>query len=72
MSPQCQAVLAYLKKHKSITRMEAYQIGICNLWARIGEIKVAYKIDGYMVKVRSRYGETHVKRYYLAGKKASG
>lgn len=42
---QKQAVLAYVKKHKFITRyIAAVELGVMNLWARISELEDE---DGY-------------------------
>jgi len=42
---QKQAVLAYVQKHKFITRyIAAVELGVMNLWARISELE---EEDGY-------------------------
>ena len=68
MSPQNERLLAYLRRHKSITVKEAgLALGIQSLHRRLYELrKAGYKISGYKVDMRNRWGEwTSPKRYYL-------
>ena len=65
---QNEAILKHLRRHKTITTMEAFKnYGVCRLSERIRELKaLGKKIGGHMVKVKTRYGSSSVKRYYLA------
>lgn len=61
---QKQAVLAYTRKHKFITRRQAaVELGVMNLWSRIAELEE----DGYRFDrrwTRSRTGK-RVLQYWL-------
>lgn len=61
------AILKHLKRHRTITTLEAVEhIGCLRLSERIRELKKdGHKIGGHMVEVRSRHGMARVKRYYL-------
>lgn len=71
MSPQNERLLSHLKRFKTVTTKQATDLlGIYRLSERIRELKWAgYKIDGYMVKVPSRWGGSRVMRYYYVGEK---
>lgn len=65
---QCQQVLAYMRRHGSITQGEAYTLGIGRLSPRIGEIEKATGviIPRSTVKVRKANGkDANVSRYYI-------
>lgn len=68
---QTDMVLKHLKSGKTLTSLEAIKkFGITRLASRINDLrqtKDGKKIRGYMVKVKTRYGETNVKRYYMGG-----
>ena len=58
---QCDRVLEYLKNHKGITPMDAWNyLGVYRLGARIWDLKHkrGVNITKYMVDVPNRYGET--------------
>jgi hypothetical protein len=65
---QNDAILKHLRRHKTITTIEAFKNhGICRLSERVRELKAAGKrIGGHMVRVKTRYGVTSVMQYYLA------
>lgn len=48
-------LLAYLKRHKYITRAPAFtKLGIANLWARAADLREqGYRIDGHWTKTRA-------------------
>jgi hypothetical protein len=61
-------ILSHLKR-RPMTSLEAFtKYGISRLASRVLELKQrGYKVHGYMVSVKNRFGETcRVKRYYLA------
>ena len=62
---QCEMILAYMRQHGSITQLEATEhIGCTRLGGRIYDLKQhGYNIGSEMVKVRTRFGDTMVKRY---------
>lgn len=65
---QTETIKKHLKKHKTITVMEAFmKYGITSLSSRICELKEeGQKIGGYWVDVKNRAGEVvRVKRYYV-------
>lgn len=65
---QGEKVLDYMKKHGSITTMEAFKnFGITRLSARVFELREkGYMIDSDPVKVKTREGEkVTVARYTL-------
>ena len=67
---QIQRLLDYLDLHGSITPKEAIdELGIMRLASRISELrKSGYEIEGKMVKVPNRYGDScRVKCYSLKG-----
>ena len=69
---QVETVKNHLKKHKTITTMDAFmKYGITRLAARIKDLRDdGEKIGAYYVHVRNRFGDlVKVKRYYLGGKK---
>lgn len=57
-------LLAYLKRHKYITRAPAFfKLGIANLWARAAELRdQGHRIDGRWTKTRDG---ARVKQYWL-------
>lgn len=57
-------LLAYLKRHKYITRAPAFfKLGIANLWARAAELReLGHRIDGRWTKTRDG---ARVKQYWL-------
>jgi hypothetical protein len=58
----------HLKKHKTITTMQAFnKYGVTRLASRILELRESgMKISGYMIPVKNRLGEkVKVKKYYL-------
>lgn len=57
-------LLAYLKKHRFITRAPAFfKLGIANLWARCAELREqGHRIDGQWTKTRAG---ARVKQYWL-------
>ena len=66
MSPQNPAVLAYLKKHGSITAAEAWhKLHIGRLAARCFELNAVKPIDSRRLKVRTRHGHSFVAVYSL-------
>jgi len=69
MKSQNLEVLAWLKKGVSITPGLAKDgFGVERLVARIYDIRqMGYTIKDLMVKVKTRRGYTHVKRYSLIG-----
>jgi hypothetical protein len=67
---QKSAILAYVKQHHFITRMDAFKhCATCNLWARITELEDdGHKFDRRRVKLRSG---KYVLQYWLRrGKQA--
>lgn len=63
-------LLAYLKKHRFITRAPAFsELGIANLWARAADLRAqGHRIDGKWTKTREG---ARVKQYWLVeGKRA--
>lgn len=65
---QRELILQYLQDFESITPLEAYnELGITKLATRISEMrKDGIEIDGEMVDVKNRRGQTcHVMRYTL-------
>lgn len=66
---QCERIVEYMKKHGSITQLEAYlDIGCWRLASRINDLKRrGYAIRREMVSVDNRYGEkVPIARYSLA------
>ena len=66
---QCERIVEYMKKHGSITQLEAYlDIGCWRLASRINDLKRrGYAIRREMVAVDNRYGEkVPIARYSLA------
>lgn len=66
---QCERILDYLKEHGSITQIEALNdLGVMRLASRVNELrKRGFEIDGEIIEVKNRYGETcSVKRYTMA------
>lgn len=63
---QCEMILAYMRRHGSITQLEAIEhIGCTRLSGRVYDLKqLGYRIQSEMVKVKTRSGETMVKRYW--------
>ena len=63
---QNETILRHLKRFKTITTLQAIQMGITRLSGRIYDLKgMGHKIGGVTVRVKTRYGEANVKRYYL-------
>jgi len=69
MKSQNLEILAWLKKGNSITPGIAKLLfGCARLAARIYDIRqMGYTIKDLMIKVKTRIGYTHVKRYSLVG-----
>lgn len=67
-APQTIETLAYLKRHGSITPLEALrELGVMRLGARIYDLREAgHSIEREMVEVPTRDGTTRVARYRLA------
>lgn len=66
---QCDRIIEYMKKHGSITQLEAYlDIGCWRLASRISDLKnQGYPIKREMETVKNRYGEkVLIARYSLA------
>lgn len=66
---QTEAILSHLKKHGSITSLDAIKkYGCTRLSGRIYDLKKeGVKISGYLVNVKNRFGDLcTVKKYYLA------
>ena len=67
---QNEQVLKHLKRHKSITTLQAFKdYGITRLASRIYDLRE----DGHdfttdNIRVKTRYGHTNVTRYKLKGK----
>ena len=68
MKPQCAEILDYLRRHGSITQLEALtRLGCMRLGARIWDLKRdGIRIDSAVEKD----GEKHYARYYLREVKA--
>ena len=71
---QCQAVLAYMRQHGSITQREADKLGVARLAPRMGELEAAggildrlnLQVHRCTIKVRKANGkDAHVTRYTL-------
>lgn len=65
---QKQRVLDYMRTHDGITSMQAFELGITRLSARIYELRHqdGINIEEEMVTKKNRYGETCTySRYYL-------
>lgn len=56
---QCEKIVEYMKKHGSITQMQAFvDIGCWRLASRINDLKKkGYAIKREMISVKNRYGE---------------
>ena len=67
MTPQQNAVLAYMEKNKTITSKEAICLGIYRLSAVIYDLKVfGYPIKTSLQTVETRYGtHSNIAVYYL-------
>ena len=67
---QKERIIEYLKKHGSITSMEAMrELGIMRLGARMFEIAEDYEVIRETEMAKNRYGEkTYYTRYKLGGK----
>jgi hypothetical protein len=67
---QKQRVLAYLKRNKSITQMQAFtEIGVMRLSERVRELEAeGAKIKHVRARVHDRFGDPcYVTRYYYKG-----
>lgn len=65
---QRERVLNFMRVHDGITSMQAFELGITRLSARIYELRHqdGINIQEEMVKTKNRYGETCTySRYYL-------
>jgi len=64
---QADFVLDYMKKHGSMSSMEAFDYGITRLAARVHELrKKGYKIDSQNVEVQTKnFGKTTYVKYVL-------
>ena len=74
---QCQMIIDYLKKYKSITPLEAIRdLGVYRLSARIKDLKdrYGYKIKSEIISVDTRNGgKTYVAKYIFDdGKECDG
>ena len=61
-------IIEYIKRHGSITPMEAFmELGITKLATRISELKrCGYKFEQEYIKSKNRYGEeVHYMQYKL-------
>lgn len=60
-------VIDFMKKHGSITTLEAFGIGIARLASRVFDLRTkGVPIKKEMVAVQNRKGETcHVARYWI-------
>lgn len=67
MSPQCAAVLKFMRRNGSITPLAAQKsLGIQRLGARVWDLRrEGFDIDRELVQVNTRYGVTRVARYSL-------
>lgn len=70
MTPQCKAVLDFMRRRGSITpRQASHFLGVDRLAARIYDLrhdpKVKWEIVGDWKKIKTRYGDGKVKRYRL-------
>ena len=67
-SGQEKDIIDYIKKHGSITTLEAFLIGIARLSARIYDLRIkGVPIKSELVKVLNHKGEEcRVSRYWLA------
>ena len=66
---QCEKIVEYMKKHGSITQLQAYvDIGCVRLPSRIYDLKrKGYGIHREMISVKNRYGEkVPIAKYSLA------
>ena len=55
---QKEQVLNHIRTHGGITDMDAYQLGICRLSARIHELRNdGYSIETEFVKGKNRFGK---------------
>lgn len=66
-SPQELAVLEYIRKHGSITQMEATaELGVTRLAAVVCSLKKkGLAIRSEEIKVPSRYGTARIARYFI-------
>jgi hypothetical protein len=66
---QIQEILTHIKKHGSITTLEAFRLGITRLASRVFEMKErGIDIRREMVTVLNRNGENcRVARYFIPG-----
>jgi len=65
---QNQRILDYMERYGSITQLEALNAcSVMRLASRISDLRrKGHPIEGQMVKVTNKYGETcRVKRYYM-------
>lgn len=72
MKNQKQAILNYIKKHRSITSIEAYtQLGITQLVTRISELKeIGYTFDFEWINAKNNNDkQVRFKKYFLKGAK---
>lgn len=67
MKSQNAAVLSYIRKHGSITHLEAYrELGVARLAARCHELRLAgVKLKARPLRVRTRGGWARVACYSL-------
>lgn len=65
---QVKKIIRFMKKHGSITTMQAFGIGVTRLASRIFDIRrMGIEIESEMVSVKNREGETcRVARYKIA------
>lgn len=71
---QCDRIIEYMKKHGSITQLEAYlDIGCWRLASRISDLKnQGYPIKREMETVKNRYGEKVLIARYSLAEEANG
>lgn len=71
---QCEAVLSYIRRHGSITPLEALQeLGVGRLAARINDLREqGHAIASDMVDVQTRAGQSRVARYTLTAGRSRG
>ena len=67
MKTQIDSILEYMLTHKGITSLQAIKkFGATRLSGIIYSLKEwGYDVQSEWVTVKTRFGETHVKKYYL-------
>jgi hypothetical protein len=66
---QTERVLSYMEEVGSITQLDALRdLGVMRLASRIADLKrMGYPIEAKTESVKTRYGNTNIKRYSLRG-----